>query len=168
MRWLKKSLKIAGITLLSLVLLAFIIPVVFKKQVQALVKREINKQINAKVDFTDVKLSLFRHFPKATISIKGLSIVGKDYFSKDTLIAASKIDITAGLFSVLKGKDIKVHGLYILQPRIHLLVNRFGNVNWDIAKASTDSIAAKDTTASAFKLSLKKYKISNGYLEYSD
>lgn len=168
MRWLKKSLKIAGITLLSLILLAFIIPVVFKKQVQALVKREINKQINAKVDFTDVKLSLFRHFPKATISIKGLSIVGKDYFAKDTLIAASKIDITAGLFSVLKGKDIKVHGLYIQQPRIHLLVNRFGRANWDIAKASTDSIAAKDTTASAFKLSLKKYKISNGYLEYSD
>ena len=168
MRWLKKSLKIAGITLLSLVLLAFIIPAVFKKQVQALVKREINKQINAKVDFTDVKLSLFRHFPRATISIKGLSIVGKDYFSKDTLIAASKIDITAGLFSVLKGKDIKVHGLYVQQPRIHLLVNRFGKVNWDIAKASTDSIAAKDTTASTFKLSLKKYKISNGYLEYSD
>lgn len=168
MKWLKKSLKIAGITLLSLILLAFIIPVVFKKQVQALVKREINKQINAKVDFTDVKLSLFRHFPRATISIKGLSIVGKDHFAKDTLIAASKIDITAGLFSVLKGKDIKVHGLYIQQPRIHLLVNRFGKANWDIAKASADSIAAKDTTASAFKLSLKKYKISNGYLEYSD
>lgn len=168
MRWLKKSLKIAGITLLSLVLLAFIIPVVFKKQVQALVKREINKQINAKVDFTDVKLSLFRHFPRATISIKGLSIVGKDYFSKDTLIAASKIDITAGLFSVLKGKDIKVHGLYVQQPRIHLLVNRFGKANWDIAKASADSITAKDTTASAFKLSLKKYTISNGYLEYDD
>jgi hypothetical protein len=168
MRWLKKSLKIAGITLLSLILLAFIIPVVFKKQVQALVKREINKQINAKVDFTDVKLSLFRHFPRATISIKGLIIVGKDHFAKDTLIAASKIDITAGLFSVLKGKDIKVHGLYIQQPRIHLLVNRFGKANWDIAKVSTDSTAAKDTTASAFKLSLKKYTISNGYLEYSD
>lgn len=167
MRWVKKSLKIAGITLLSLILLAFIIPVVFKKQVQALVKREINKQINAKVDFTDVKLSLFRHFPRATISIKGLSIVGKDHFAKDTLIAASKIDITAGLFSVLKGKDIKVHGLYIQQPRIHLLVNRFGKANWDIAKASTDS-STTDTTASTFKLSLKKYKISNGYLEYSD
>lgn len=168
MRWLKKSLKIAGITLISLVLLAFIIPVVFKKQVQAIVKREINKQINAKVDFTDVKLSLFRHFPRATISIKGLSIVGKDYFSKDTLIAARNIDISAGLFSLLKGKDIKVYGLYVQQPRIHLLVNRFEKSNWDIAMASADSLAAKDTTASSFKLSIKKYSISNGYLEYSD
>ena len=68
---------------------------------------------------------------------------------------------------MLKGKDIKVHGLYLQQPRIHLLVNQFGKANWDIAKASADS-STTDTTASTFKLSLKKYKISNGYLEYSD
>jgi hypothetical protein len=167
MKFLKKAFKIAGITLLSLVLLAFIVPVVFKKQVQALVKKEINKQLNAEVDFTDVKLSLFRHFPKATISIKGLAIRGKDYFAKDTLIAASKIDVTAGIFSVLKGKDIKVYGLYVKQPRIHLLVNQFGRANWYIAKSPVDSGAA-DTTASAFKLSLQEYNINDGYLEYSD
>lgn len=168
MKILRKTLKIAGITLLTLILLAFIVPVIFKKQVQALVKREINKQLDAKVDFTDAKLSLFRHFPKATISINGLSIVGKGYYAKDTLIAAGKVEITAGLFSVLKGKDIKVHGLYILQPRIHLLMNQFGRANWDIAKTSSDTSSTEDTSASEFKLSLKKYKISDGYLEYSD
>jgi len=168
MKILKKILKIAGITLLSLVLLAFIVPVVFKKQVQALVKKEINKQLSAKVDFTDVKLSLFRHFPKVTVSIKDLTIVGKDFYAKDTLIVAGKTDITAGLFSVLKGKDIKVYGAYLQQPRIHLLVNQFGRANWDIARASTDTSGLKDTTEADSKLSLKKYKITGGYLEYSD
>lgn len=168
MKVLKKILKIAGITFLSLILLAFIVPVVFKKQVQALVKEEINKQLDATVDFKDVKLSLFRHFPKATISIKGLTIVGKDYFSKDTLIAADKIDVTAGLFNVLKGNNIKVQDVYARSPRIHLLVNQFGKANWDIAKTSTDTSGTKDTSASNFKLTLKKYKISDGYLLYSD
>ncbi|HNO53668.1 MAG TPA: hypothetical protein PKI85_01060, partial [Chitinophagaceae bacterium] len=84
MRRLKKILKISGITLAILIGLLFIIPIVFKKQVQALVKKEINKQLNATVDFKDVKLSLLRHFPKATISIKGLTIVGKGEFAKDT------------------------------------------------------------------------------------
>ena len=79
MKILKTTLKIAGITLLSLILLAFIVPVVFKKQVQALVKKEINKQLKANVDFTDAKLSLFRHFPKATITVKGLTIVGEGF-----------------------------------------------------------------------------------------
>lgn len=166
MKLLKKILKITGISLVVLLLLAFTIPIVFKKQVQAIVKKEINKQLNAKVDFTDASLSLFRHFPKATIRIKGLSIVGTGDYAADTLIAAKNLDITAGLFSVLKGKDIKVHGLYLNQPRIHLLMDEAGNANWDIAKSSGSS--STDTSSSAFKISLKNYKISEGYLVYND
>jgi uncharacterized protein involved in outer membrane biogenesis len=40
MRRLKKILKISGITLAILIGLLFIIPIVFKKQVQALVKKK--------------------------------------------------------------------------------------------------------------------------------
>ena len=69
---------------------------------------------------------------------------------------------------MLKGKDIKVYSVHFQQPRIHLLVNRFGRANWDIARASTDTTGLKDTTASRFRLRLKKYRISDGYLEYSD
>lgn len=165
---MKKALKITGYTLLTLIALAFLIPIVFKKQVQALVKKEINKTLDAKVDFKDVKLSLFRNFPKATISIKGLTVVGKNFYAKDTLIASDRIDITTGLFSVLKGKEIKVYGLYLKSPRIHLLVNEFGKANWDIAKVSTDTSNKTDTSASSFKLTLKKYEINDGFLVYSD
>ena len=164
---MKKVLKITGITLVVLIALAFIIPVVFKKQIQALVKKEINKSINAKVEFSDVKLSLFRHFPRVGIIITDLSIVGINEFSSDTLIAAKKVDAAAGLFSVLKGKDIKVSGITIESPRIHALVTKEGKMNWDIAKAGTDT-SNTDTTASAFKMTLKKYEINNGYLEYKD
>ncbi len=165
---MKKILKITGITFLTLIALAFVIPVVFKKQVQALVKREINKNLDAKVDFTDVRLSLFRHFPRVTISIKGLSIVGKDVFANDTLISAEKTEMTAGLFSVLKGKDIKVFGLYFQSPRIHILVKKNGLANYDIAKKSIDSTSSSDTLASNFKMTLQKYSINNGYLIYDD
>jgi len=163
----KKILKITGISLVTLIGVLLLIPVIFKKQVQALVKREINKQLNATVDFKDVNLSLFRHFPKATITIKGLSIVGTGEFSKDTLIVVDKLDATAGLFSLLKGKNIKVYGLYAWEPRIHLQVNKFGRANWDIAKPSAAGPVA-DTSAPDFKLQLKKYQLSNAYLEYDD
>ena len=168
MKRFKKIFKITGITLVTIIALLLLIPIVFKKQIQALVKREINKSINATVDFKDVKLSLFRHFPKATIAMKGISIVGKGEYAKDTLIAADNIDVTAGLMSVLKGKDIKVYGLYAQSPRIHLIVNQFGRANWDIAKAKNNTSATTDTAASNFKLSLQQYKLNNGYLEYSD
>lgn len=164
---MKKILKITGITFLSLLLLAFIIPIVFKKQVQALVKKEINKQLNATVDFKDVRLSLFRHFPKVTISIQGLTVVGKGEYAADTLIAAPGFEVTAGLFSVLKGKNIKVNAVYARSPRIHLLNNQFGRANWDIFKPSASS-GSTDTSASNFKMTLTRYQVSNGYLVYDD
>ncbi len=165
---MKKILKITGLTLLVLIILAFTIPVVFKKQVQSLVKREINKQLNAHIDFRDVHLSLFRHFPKVTIRIKGIQITGKTSFAKDTLLAAENVDITAGLFSVLRGKDIKVHGFYMRSPRIHLLVDKLGKNNWNIARSSSDTSGLADTSASRFKISLKDYSIREGYLLYED
>ena len=130
----KKILKITGITLLALLILAFLIPIIFKKQVRALVKKEINKSINAKVDFSDVSLSVFRHFPRIGIVIKDLSIVGLDEFAGDTLIATKKVDASAGLFSILKGKDVKVSSVTLESPRIHALVTKEGKANWDIAK----------------------------------
>ncbi len=165
---LKKTLKYTGITLLVLIALAFIIPVVFKKQIKALVKKEINKSLNAKVDFKDVQLSLFRHFPKVGIIVEDLTIVGLHEFAGDTLVAVEKLDASAGLFSVLKGKDIKVYSISLQSPRIHTVVNKDGKANWDIAKASTDTSNKGDTAASAFKLTLKKYSISNGYFLYRD
>ncbi len=165
---MKKALKITGITLLVLLVLAFLIPVVFKKQIKALVKREINKSLTAKVDFSDVKLSLFRHFPKVGIVIKDLTIVGQDEFAADTLISVKRADASAGLFSVLRGKNIKVSGIQLQSPRIHALVTKEGKMNWDIARAKGDTTNNADTSTSEFKMSLKRYEINDGYLLLRD
>lgn len=166
MKVLRKALKITGIVLLSLIVLAFLIPVLFKKQITNLVKKEINNSLTAKVDFADVNLSLLRHFPKLTIVLKDFSIVGTGEFEKDTLISAKSIDASANIFSVIKGKDIKIYGAYLKSPRIHALVNKDGKANWDIAKESGSS----DTSSapSSFKMSLKEYEINDGYIEYRD
>jgi uncharacterized protein involved in outer membrane biogenesis len=170
MKILKKTLKITGITLLVLIALAFLIPIIFKKQITNLVKSEINKSLTAKVDFKDVSVSLFRHFPKVSIALDDLTVVGTNEFEKDTLISAKRFDASANLFSVIKGEDIKVHGIYLESPRIHALVNKDGKANWDIAKpdTSTTTMPDTDTSASAFKMTLQKYEISNGYIYYKD
>jgi len=164
---LKKTLKITGICLLVLLAFAFIIPIVFKKQILNLVKSEIHKSIDAKVEFKDVTLSLFRHFPSVSISIEDLSVVGVNEFASDTLISTRTVDVTTNLFSVIRGNNIKVYGVYFNSPRIHALVNKDGKANWDIAKQKSSNTST-DTTASNFQLNLKKYEITNGYLLYRD
>ncbi|MFC0771440.1 AsmA-like C-terminal region-containing protein [Terrimonas alba] len=165
---IKKALKITGIIVVVLVALAFIIPIAFKKQITDLVKKEINKSLTAKVDFADVSLSLFRHFPKVSISLDDLSVVGTDEFVNDTLIATKNLDASVNLISVIKGKDIKVSGVYLESPRIHALVNKDGKANWDITKADSAASVSSDTATSAFKMTLQKYAIKDGYIYYKD
>ncbi|PZR22762.1 MAG: hypothetical protein DI535_25490 [Citrobacter freundii] len=165
---IRKVLKITGIVLLVLIAAAFIIPIAFKKQITNLVKKEINKSLTATVDFKDVSISLFRHFPKVSIGLENLSVVGSGEFVKDTLVSADNIDVSANLISVIKGKDIQVSGIFLESPRIHALVTKEGKANWDITRPSTDTTASSDTSASAFKMSLSKYEINNGYIYYED
>src|SRR5258705_5528634 len=165
---LKKILKITGITLLVLIALAFLIPIIFKKQIVNLVKSEINKSINAKVEFRDVSLSLFRHFPSISISITDLSVAGVNEFASDTLLSTKTLDATANLWSIIRGKNIKVYGVYLNSPRIHALVNKDGKANWDIAKESSDTSTTTGSSSSNFQLNLQKYEIRNGYLLYRD
>ncbi|MEP7252239.1 MAG: AsmA-like C-terminal region-containing protein [Ginsengibacter sp.] len=163
---LKKILKITGIVLVILIAAAFLIPVLFKKQITTLVKKEINKSLTAKVDFKDVSLSLFRHFPKISIALKDLSVEGTGEFAKDTLLSAGTFDASVNLMSAIRGKDIKIYGVFLESPRIHALVNQQGQANWNITKEN--NVAAADTTTSAFKMNLEKYSISNGYIYYND
>jgi hypothetical protein len=165
---LRRTLKITGIALLVLIALAFLIPVLFKKQITELVKKEINKSLIAKVDFKDVSLSLFRHFPKISIALDELSVVGTNEFAKDTLISAKTLDASVNLFSAIKGKDIKVYGVFLESPRIHALMNKDGKANWDIVRPDEDTTGLLDTSASEFKMNLNKYEIKNGYLYYND
>jgi uncharacterized protein involved in outer membrane biogenesis len=159
---LRKTLKITGITLVILLALIFLIPLLFRKQIVALVKREVNKSLVAKVDFQDVDISLFRHFPKISIGLENVFVVGTDNFATDTLFAAKTLDVSVNLFSAIKGKDIKVYGVYLESPRIHAIVNKDGKANWDITKASDDLATSSDNTPSEFKMNLQQYKISDG------
>lgn len=164
----RKTLKITGITLAVLIALIFLIPIIFRKQIVALVKKEINKSLTAKVDFNDVDLSLFRHFPKISIALKKVFVVGTNEFANDTLFSANTLDASVNLFSAIKGKDVKVYGVYLESPRIHAIVNKDGKANWDISKSTGDTSVSTNTSASEFKMNLRQYKISDGYIYYKD
>ena len=164
---MKKALKITGISFLVLLVAAFALPILFKGKILTLVKKGINENVNAKVDFNDLSLSLFRHFPKLSVALENISVVGTESFAKDTLISAKKIDVSLNLLSVMSD-NIKVAGIYLDNPRIHALVDKNGKANWDIAKADTSTASTDTSTSSSFKMELKKYAITNGYIFYKD
>ncbi|MBO9631924.1 MAG: AsmA family protein [Chitinophagaceae bacterium] len=165
---LKKILKITGITLLVLLILLFTAPYLFKDKITKIVKEQINKNVAAKVDFTDLSLSFFRHFPNASVALENLQVTGPEPFGKDTLIAAREIDAAVDLFSLF-GDQIRVTRVNIDQPRIHALMNKEGKSNWDIMLPDTTTATPeKPEEPSSFKMNLKKYAIREAYIYYSD
>ncbi len=162
----KKVLKISGIVLLVLIVLAFVLPFFFKGKIMAIAREQINKNVNARVDFKDINLSLFRHFPRLAVGLENLQVIGTDAFSKDTLIAARQIDVAVNLFSLFGGSEMKISSITIDEPRIHAIVHADGKANWDISKPDTSTAVSTDTTA--FHFSLQSYKINDGYISYID
>ena len=163
---LKKFFKVFFIVLILLIGFAFAAPYLFKGKIMSIVKTEINKNINAKVDFKDVDISFFRNFPKVSVAIQGFQVVGNDEFSTDTLIAAKEISASLNVMSVIKGSDYKIYAISIDQPRIHALVSKEGKANWDIARE--DSAATTITEEKPYTLNLQRYAINDGHIFYND
>jgi hypothetical protein len=167
MKKLKKVLKITALVLLLLIGFLFAAPYLFKPQIVSFVKKQINNNINAKVDFKDVDISFFRHFPKVAVALDHLQVIGLEQFSEDTLIAARKIDAAVNIMSVIKGDNMNIYSVTIDEPRIHAIVTRDGKANWDIAKPDS-SAATTPGESKPFNMQLQRYAINNGYVRYTD
>lgn len=163
---MKKFLKIAGLILLVLLAVLFTAPFIFKGKIISVVKTQINNHIQAKVDFSDVSISLFRKFPRISAAIENLQVIGVGRFSGDTLLSAADIDIAMNLMSVVRGDKMVIYSVEINKPRIHAIVGKDGKANWDIVKPDTTTATAP--ADKPFNLELKKYSITDGYVYFKD
>ncbi len=166
----KKGLKITGIVVLSFFILLLILPFAFKGKILDIVKNEANKMLEAKLEFSDLNLSFISHFPKATIGLENLSLVGVGDFSKDTLVSAKEIDIAVDILSLIGNDGIKIHHIILDKPAIRAVKLPDGRVNWDIMKSdsttqTTDTITSEPSN---FALQLQKFSINSGRLAYVD
>ncbi|HOH84933.1 MAG TPA: AsmA family protein, partial [Bacteroidales bacterium] len=168
----KKVVKIVfkalGIVVALLIVLAILLPIIFKKQIVETVKTEINKSVNAKVDFADYHLSLFLNFPDFTLGLDKLTIAGLDVFEGDTLADVDKLRVSVDLFSVIKGDQYEINSIMLDGPRVNLIVRKDGKANWDIMKPAADTTAAAPEEPSTFRLAIDKLTINNGTLTYDD
>jgi hypothetical protein len=164
---LKKIFIGLGIFLLLLVAAVVAIPFLFKDKINAKVKEEVNKQLNAKVDYGDFSLSLIRSFPNFSFSLDDLSVVGVDSFKNDTLVYVKNFNFTVDLMSVINGQKYKLLALNLIEPNVHAIVDYSGKANWDIVKDKSESAKTKEEKSS-FALEIKKYKIEKGDIIYDD
>ncbi|MFP4469117.1 MAG: AsmA-like C-terminal region-containing protein [Bacteroidales bacterium] len=165
---MKLVFKILGILIAVILLLMVAIPYFFRDQIAEKVKEEINKNLNAQVDFSDFSLSLFRSFPDFNFRLEGLSVVNNVPFEGDTLAYIPAFGLTLDLMSVFRGETYELKRVNLEEPVVNLLVTEAGVANWDVALPSEEEPETTADTGTSFAIELNNVSIDNGRLIYHD
>lgn len=167
-----KRLLIALVVLIVLLVgTAIAVPILFKDKIVAIAKEEINKNVNAKVEFADVDLSLLRGFPHLVFSLKDLAVTGVETFDGVPLLAGKSIDFKLDVMSVIKSSSpIKIKSVGLTEPAINILVLEDGQANYDITVPTDERIqeTASETDYSGLLIQLENYGIENGNFVFDD
>ena len=166
-----KKILFAFAAIIVLLLGALItVPYFFKDEIVATVKSTANESLTAKLDFSDVNLSVFRHFPKLSVGLEELSVTGTGEFEDVRLLYCKRLDVAVDLWSAIFGSEVVIKRLYLDEPDIRVYVLSNGLANYDIVKPS-DAPPTETTTEPAGKespIKLDYYEIKNGYILYDD
>jgi hypothetical protein len=163
---MKKRLIITGAVLGLLIITMAAIPFVFKGKIVQQIKSAANNSINARVDFSEVELSLFRSFPQLNIRLKNLSVTGTNEFENIRLLTVGELSTSVNLSSLWKSDGISITKIKLDRPVINLIINKAGKSNWDIAKADTDQKVTTDKKGK--EIDLDKIEIHNASLGYKN
>ncbi len=172
---MKKFFKRLGIAFLIILALLIILPMVFKGKIVKMVKEEINNSVNAKVEFGDFSLSMFKNFPNFSLGIENVTVDGVDVFEGVRLAEIGEFEASIDLMSVISGDQIGVRSVGLVNSKIYIQVLEDGTANYDIAKV--DSTATEEpeeeeineaSEPAEYNIKLKKYYAKNVDFVYDD
>jgi Uncharacterized protein involved in outer membrane biogenesis len=164
----KKLAQIGGIALAVILLVMLILPFAFQGKIGGIVKTEGNKMLNGKFDFSKLSISLFKHFPQASVSLEDFYLKGEGDFKNDTLIQAREMTATINLFSLFGNSGYDISKIYINNASVKAIVLANGKVNWDVMKSDTTANVSVKEEASEFRLKIKHLAVSDLNLIYDD
>ena len=167
---MKKLLIVLGSIIIFFILLIVLTPILFKDRIISTVQTEIDKSINAKVNFepSKIRISLLSDFPNLTLGVQDFSITGKDIFESDTLFAAKDFSVEMDIVAIIKGAPLTIKGIRLEKPLVNILVLEDGTANYDIAYPSEEETEEKSTTEEEFKIGINYWEIKNGRINYYD
>lgn len=165
----KKVLKIVAVFFLVILVALAAAPFIFKDKIKALVLKSINENVDAKVAFEDVDLSLFKNFPNANVTIDKLSIINKAPFEGDTLFYSGEVNLKMSIKELFKGDDepMNLQGFSSTNAIVNVIFNKDGLGNFDIALKNQEEDKSTEESK-PFALNIQEYAIKNMRFTYLD
>jgi AsmA protein len=160
-----RTAKICAVTLGSILVLMFLLPLLFPGAITREIKQLANTRLNGKVNFSGTSLSFFKRFPELTLTLEDFCLKGSEPFGQDTLVAAKDISFALDLSSLLRTK-IKVSRIYLSDAFINIEVDSAGQANYNVYRSSGNTAAQAD--AAGASLGIDRIIIEKSNLVYDD
>ncbi|MDO4781612.1 MAG: AsmA-like C-terminal region-containing protein [Capnocytophaga felis] len=166
MKTAKKIFKIGGIILIIIILSMIAIPYLFKDTIKEKAIASINKNINATASLEDFSVSLFKNFPRASVSLTNFQIINKEPFAGDTLFSAKEMNLKLSITDLISG-NYNILGFDLKDASVLIHFNKEGKGNYDIAIPS-ETATDKNSESSAFDLKIQSYTVENMKFIFKD
>jgi AsmA protein len=163
---LLKTGKYLGITFVVILGLLFLMPIVFEDQIKDQIKKTANEKLSAELNYSDVSVSFFRHFPSLTLTLNDLSLNGSAPYKSEKFITAKEVSFGINVASLIFSKSVKIDQIYLSDSFINVKVNKNGEANYNIYKSKSEAKKPKDSTEAALKL--ERIEIINSKIIYDD
>ncbi|KAF2507961.1 hypothetical protein EYY60_18620 [Flavobacterium zhairuonense] len=160
-----KILKYLGITFVVIIGLLFLTPIIFADKIKEQIKKTANEKLSAELNYSDVSVSFFHHFPSLTLTLSDLNLNGSAPYAKEKFITAKEVSFGINVASLVFSKTVKIDQIYLSDSFINVKVNPEGEANYNIYKSSKPS-DPKDSTETALKL--ERIEILNSKIIYDD
>lgn len=160
-----KVLKITGITIASILLLMFLLPLLFPGRIAEQVKAFANKKLDGELSFSESNLSFFKHFPSLTVTLDDFSLKGSAPYKNDTLVAAKDVSFGINLKNLIFDGIVNIDEIYVSKGLINVKVNEKGQANYNVYISDSKEVS-KDTTGTSIRL--ERIDIHNVLLKYED
>lgn len=167
---MKKAFKVIGIVVVLLIIFLSAAPFLFKGTIEKQVKKAINDNLNAQVEWSGLSLSLLSSFPDARLKLKNVEVLNEAPFAGDTLASAQTVFLDMGIPQLFKSENqaLKINEIGLEKALINIKVNENGAANYDIAKPSAEENEEEESESEGIKLNIKKYSIAKSTLNYLD
>ena len=167
---MKKILKVVAAIIVVVVLALVTLPYLFKDKIEALIKEEGNKMLNAEFDFGNLDISLISNFPLASLTLEDFYLKGVGQFENDTLVDADEVTAAVNVMSLFGDEGFDIKKVLLDGVSVKAIVLPDSSVNWDIMKVTDEAEEEipTDTTTAPFRIKLQEFTVSNFNLIYDD
>lgn len=170
-KWQNSYFRLSTFIFISLLILGFILPIIFRKPLALRVINSIDIDIIEQVNFSRVDFSLFRSFPFLNVRFSNFTTLGSKALGNSELLSIKYIDIAVDIWSVIdNSRPIYIRSIRLFEPKLTILISQSGQKNYEVPLTNelinpADSISESKIN---LNLALQSIEIRNGFLLLKD